>query len=319
MVTAPEPSIAGDASADPGPGRPGADRLRCDGCGARLRLPPHIRASSCPFCDAHVIVEGAGPAGPTPKLALGFAVDQKAALERVEEWLSRQSFFSASGFRSTTPQKTLGVYLPVYLYGVRAESAYEAEIGEEYRKRDLTNNKTETKTEWRHLQGLHGFYVQDVLVSASSAVDNEHLEAIEPFPLGELRPFGAELVSGWLAEDPTRSEAECFQFAHHEAESMVRRRLGRFMPGDRHRKLAHRTELHHETIDLVLVPVWTFASRYDDKRPPVQILVNGCTGKVFGEVPKSWFKILLVVGGVLGLILLIATLVAVGIDSGVIR
>jgi hypothetical protein len=76
------------------------------------------------------------------------------------------------------------------------------------------------------------------------------------------------------------------------------------MPGDSHTSLQFQTNLSNEVIDLVLLPVWSFAVRYAEDRPPVQILVNGQTGRVGGKVPISTIKVtiavltgLIVVGG----------------------
>ena len=55
----------------------------------------------------------------------------------------------------------------------------------------------------------------------------------------------------------------------------------------------------------MLLPVWSFAVRYAEDRAPVQILVNGQTGRVGGKVPISAIKVtiavlfgLAVVGGI---------------------
>ena len=67
------------------------------------------------------------------------------------------------------------------------------------------------------------------------------------------------------------------------------------MPGDSHRDLQFETQLSREVIDLVLLPVWSFAVRYAEDRPPVQILVNGQTGRVGGKVPISAIKVTIAV------------------------
>ncbi len=57
-------------------------------------------------------------------------------------------------------------------------------------------------------------------------------------------------------------------------------------------------------MDLTLVPIWVFAVRYDEKKPPLRILVNGQTGKVFGKIPISWAKIALIAGALTALVAL---------------
>ncbi len=74
------------------------------------------------------------------------------------------------------------------------------------------------------------------------------------------------------------------------------------MPGDGVRSLRHETSLEGESIDLTPAPVWVSALRYDEKKPPIRVLVNGQTGRVYGNVPFSWAKLGLIVGGLLTLI-----------------
>ncbi len=63
------------------------------------------------------------------------------------------------------------------------------------------------------------------------------------------------------------------------------------MPGDSYRGLQDTTELHDESLDLVLFPVWVFAIRYNENKPPVRLLVNGQTGKVGGKIPTDWIRL----------------------------
>lgn len=71
--------------------------------------------------------------------------------------------------------------------------------------------------------------------------------------------------------------------------------LGGFMPGDKHRNLNYNVDLDQEVIDFVLVPVWSFAIRYSEDKPPLRVLVNGQTGKTWGEAPISWLKVIVLV------------------------
>jgi len=198
------------------------------------------------------------------------------------------------------------VYLPAWLYGAIARTSYSAQIGENYQEtqtytaRDskgntVTRTRTVTKTEWRSLQGQHSCYVLDVIVTASGGVSNAALEAIEPFDLRALRRYSPSLISGWLAEDPSRSKAECLQLAHNESVENISAMLNDFMPGDRHRDLNYQSRLDEEVIDLVLLPVWSFAVKYHPEKDAVRILVNGQTGRVHGRVPTSAIKVMVAV------------------------
>ncbi len=268
----------------------------------------------CPYCASPSIVQRPPSANrPVPSFVVGFVLTHDRAIQLVKNWISGSHFFARSDFKKAAPELTRGVYLPAYLYGAVADSRYSASIGENYtvtetytttdsKGRTVTRTRTVTKTEWRSLSGAHSCYAVDVVVTASSGVSNAALEAIEPFDLRALQRYSPSFIVGWLAEEPSRSKDECFRMAHEETVAKVGTLLHQFMPGDSHSNLQFQTQLSREVIDLVLFPVWSFALRYAEDRPPLQILVNGQTGRVGGNVPISAIKVTTAV--VIGLIIL---------------
>ena len=296
--------------------------VSCQSCGANLIVQSHMLTAICPYCASSSIIQRPPTKNlPIPSFTIGFVVTHDRATELVRQWLRRSHVFARSDFKRAVPELTRGVYLPAYLYGAVADSQYSASIGENYTEVEtyttvdgkgntVTRTRTVTKTEWRPLRGNHSCYVVDVVVTASRGVANAALEAIEPFDLRSLRRFTPALISGWLAEEPSLSKDECFRIAHGETLGKVGVMLKGFMPGDSHSNLHFDTKLSREVIDLVLFPVWSFAIRYDAAKAPIQILVNGQTGRVGGSVPVSVTKVSLAVVAVLFLIGLVVLLFA---------
>ena len=278
-----------------------------------------MRSTVCPYCASpSVVARPPSENVPDPAFVIGFVVTHDRATEIVKNWIKGSHFFARSDFKRALPELTRGVYLPAYLYGAVANSNYSASIGENYTVTETytvtvngkpqVRTRTVVKTEWRPLHGTHSCYVVDVIVSASKGVSNPALEAIEPYDLRALRRYSPGFLSGWLAEEPSRDQQECFRFAHDETVAAVGRMLTAFMPGDSHSNLQYQTRLSQEVIDLVMLPVWSFALRYADDQPPLQILVNGQTGRVGGKVPVSVAKVSAVILIVLAIIAVIVIL-----------
>lgn len=299
---------------------PGHIEIACQSCGAQLLVEANMLTAICPYCASSSIIQRPPSKNlPMPSFTIGFVIDHERASDLVRQWIRRSHLFAQSSFRKAAPSLTRGVYLPAYLYGAVADSQYSASIGENYTEvetytttdgqgRTVTRTRTVTKTEWRPLQGHHKCYVVDVVVTASRGVSNEALQAIEPFDLRSLRRFTPALISGWLAEEPSLTMEECFRLARSETIGNVGVMLKSFMPGDSHQNLKYDTQLSREVIDLVLFPVWSFAVRYDPTKAPIQILVNGQTGRVNGRIPVSVTKVSLAVVAVLLLIGLVVLL-----------
>ena len=283
--------------------------ISCESCGAKIVLEPLLRTARCPYCDSPSVVDRQATTDrPDPVFVVGFAVDRKQAARRMREWIGLKKM-APSRLKEKTADRVAGIYVPTYLYSATSATAYSAKIGEDYYTTEISRDskgrtkvRRTRKTEHCDLSGAHANYVGDVVVTASHGIANHELEAIEPFDLGGLRRYTPAMVSGWISEEPSVAREECLRLARSESTTMVGRLLHRFMPGDSLLDLRHTTELHDETLDLALLPVWIFAIRYDERNPPIRILVNGQTGKVGGKIPTSWSKVLKIAAAVLGLL-----------------
>ena len=270
---------------------------------------PLHRTARCPYCDSPSVIDRpATPDRPDPVFVVGFSVDRHEATGRMRRFIARKKL-APPGLRGKTADKVSGVYLPTYLYSAIASSSYPATIGEDYYVTEVsrdskgrTSVRRKRKTEYYDLRGPHRTYVGDVVVTASRGIPNHEIEAVEPFDLGALRRFSPSMVSGWVSEEPSLTRDESLQLARQESTTTIRDVVRRFMPGDSCRGLASRTALSEEAVDLVLLPVWVFAIRYRDDRPPIRLLVNGQTGKAWGKIPVSWKKVAIIAGVVLGAI-----------------
>jgi hypothetical protein len=299
--------------------------VECANCGAAIILQPNQRTAKCLYCGSPTVADRpTSPDRPRPIFAIGFVVPNDRALEIARRWI-RRPFFAPSAFRRAVPSEIRGLYLPAYLYSAAAFCDWAAQIGENYtvtesytttdaQGRSVTSTRTRVETEWRALGGKHAAYVSDRVVTASRGIGNDELEAIEPFDLRALRRYSPEIISGWAAEEPSLSHAECVELARGEAVAQVGALLGTFMPGDSHRELRYRTWLEREDLSLTLLPIWVLPVRYAPDKPLVRLLVNGQTGKLYGKAPLSKLKVALAIVFIVALVTapVIAALVAAG-------
>ena len=271
--------------------------VSCRSCGATILFEEDQRSVRCPYCDSPSVVDRpATKDRPDPVFALGFAVSREDAAARMRRWI-RGRKMGPFGLKDKAAENVRGVYLPTYLYSATAHTTYSASIAEHYK-----GNDRERKTEYRDLHGRHSTYLSDIFVTASRGIPNDEVEGIEPFDLGALVRYTPAIVSGWIAEEPSLTREECRELARAEGRAHVGGLLRDFLPGDGVRGVRHHTVLEDESTDLTLVPAWVFAIRYHEEKPPIRVLVNGQTGRVFGKVPFSWAKLGLLLLGVAGLV-----------------
>jgi hypothetical protein len=293
--------------------------LSCGHCGATLTF-DGVRTATCPYCASPNFVEHpASTDRPTPQFVVTFLGDAAVARRWLDGWLVGRSIFADSAIRRAKVEDLRGIYVPAYLYSAVAHTEYTAEIGEHYTETETyttkdadgnekTETRTVTRTEYRPLAGRHVGYVTDVVVSASAGLANRELAAIEPFDFKQLRRYAPALVSGWITEEWAASVDHCTRMCRSEALDDVGGKLRRFMPGDSFSDLHWRTSVSWESLDPILVPVWVFAVRYRDDKPPLRVVINGQTGAIAGKAPIVWWKVALAVVPVLIVAAIIAYL-----------
>ncbi len=309
-----------------------ADQQRvfhCETCGADVAVDPQTRSYVCPFCESTYVVElptsttpPGGPGGSDavirnrqrPEFVIGFSVTPEMAEQKFRAWTKQGGWFHPGDLsQSQVAQRLRGVYLPFWSFSMLAQSRWSATIGEYwYRTETYTvtvNGKTETRTrqvqetEWWPLDGRHHRYYSGYLVSASRGLPQQFADSVQPFRTEALKRYQPFYLAGWLAEEYSIEREAAEQLCRTEFTNWAQRDIGAFLPGDTHRELAVDVDFSEVNSDLILLPIYLLTYRYQDRQ--YRFLLNGQTGRVFGERPLSKQRIALAVAaGVLVLIVL---------------
>jgi hypothetical protein len=127
------------------------------------------------------------------------------------------------------------------------------------------------------------------------------LRKVEPFPTTkELKPYDAAYLTGWNVEQYQVDLIASAQHAREVMDGKTRSLCAQQVPGDTHRDLDVDAHYSRQTFKHILVPVWLLAYTYHGKN--FQVVVNGYTGTIAGQYPKSWVKITLLVLTILAII-----------------
>ena len=149
------------------------------------------------------------------------------------------------------------------------------------------------RTRWRPASGRLSHFFDDEPVAATTGVHEGLLRQIEPFPNGDLVPYDTAILSGFVVEHYQIVLIDAYQKAREQMDGKLRSLCGAQVPGDTYRDLRVDADYGNETFKHVLVPVWLLTYQYG--RTTYQLAVNGHTGRIAGEYPKSPWKIALLV------------------------
>ena len=115
------------------------------------------------------------------------------------------------------------------------------------------------------------------------------LSFLVTFPTKELAPYDPAFVRGWTVERYQVDLRNATATSEQQMEQQVYRMCAAQVPGDTHRSLHVNAQYAGRTFKHILVPVWLVSYQFHGKT--YQTLVNGYTGAVAGDAPKSWVKI----------------------------
>ena len=294
----------------------------CDSCGADVDVPPGKSSLRCPFCDSTYVVEVSKEKRRTqpPEFVIGFSITREKALELFFQWLGKNSWFRPGDLPAkANTDKQQGIYLPVWHFSMVADSEWSAQIGEHWYRTETyrvktSDGKTETRTrvvqetEWWPLSGEFRKYYSGYMVSASKGLPQAEALAIQPYQLSNMMRYRPHYLAGWLVEEYSISKEQALEMTKAEFQRREKENIANFLPGDTQSGLSVSTRLDLGGTDLILLPVHVLSYRYRDK--VFRFLVNGQTGKIYGEKPWSSARITIAVIGVaVLLIVLIAAVV----------
>lgn len=268
----------------------------CQGCGAKVEVEATSTAAECPYCGSKYVLADKQEDVIVPDGVVPFRFDKKEAGIKFQEWVKGR--FWAPGELKHLYQKDRlqGIYIPYWTFDAQSEGDYMADGGIRH-VQTYKNSKGETQTRtymtWHPVSGHIGHFFDDVLIPASRKLDEGLLKDVDQFDTREVASYAPEYFSGYASECFTVSLDEAYIDAHREME----RRLEDFIRSevlaryDDVRNIRMTPFFSAETFKHILLPVYTTAYKYKDE--VYHVLMNGQTGQIEGEYPKSIFKIAL--------------------------
>ena len=285
-------------------------QVRCQSCNAISVLDPSRQAQNCAFCGSAQLVpyEETKPAF-TPESVLPFRRSETEARDGIRAWYGRL-WLAPSRLKSRALTDTVrGVYLPYWTFDAQVEADWTADAGHYYYETEtyVVNGQTRTRQvqriRWEPAAGHASHFFDDDLVCASVGVQPALVRGIEPFPTHDAKPYDAGYVAGWVVERYQIDLVGAAQRARAAMDAKLRALCAQQIRGDTYRNLVVHAAYSRQTFKHTLAPVWLLSYTYGARR--FQCLMNGVTGAVRGEYPKSPWKIALLVLAILIVVVIV--------------
>ena len=285
--------------------------VQCQSCKAVSVFDATRVGQNCDFCGSPSLLDYQEIRAPIrPQGILPFKVDQGKVREQIRRWFGSKWIAPSDLKRRAMVDRVTGIYIPYWTFDAEVHCPWEADAGhyyyttEEYRDgQGRAQTRQVRHTRWVPASGVIDYFFDDVPVPGTHGVHHALLREVEPFATKELVGYETAYVSGFVVE---HYQIVLFDAAERSRQSMhdqLMAMCAAAVPGDTHRNLQIHPTFSGQTFKHVLVPIWMLSYTYG--RTAYQVVVNGYTGKMGGEYPKSPWKILLLVFVVLVIVIIV--------------
>jgi len=283
--------------------------VRCKKCAGSFTLTPYSFSSNCPYCGTPAIIDFIQEI--TPKSLIPFTVTHKKAQMLFSKWVGSR-WFAPNAFKKYLDgdNKLTGYYLPYWTYDSDTVSPYQGLRGDVYyvtvTKTIVENGRQrqvrvqEPRINWTPISGVVYVSFDDVTIGASKTISRAILDSLEPWDSTKLVPFNEKYLSGFEAEEYTIGLDNGFEFAKAKMSLKIKKNIRYDIGGDQQQIHSIQTQHNNVTYKNVLFPVWTASFKWNNKE--YHYAINAQTGKIVGDRPYSYVKIVFAVLAVVAIV-----------------
>jgi hypothetical protein len=271
--------------------------VQCQSCKAVSVFDPERVGQNCDFCGSPALVDYTEIKAPIrPQALLAFKVSEAQVREQIRRWYASKWLAPNKLKSKALVDRVHGIYIPYWTFDAQAVCPWEAEAGhyyyttETYRdnKGNLQTRQVQ-HTRWEPASGTVEHFFDDEPVPGTQGVSHRLLEEVQPFPTAELVPYDTAFLSGFVVEHYQVVLLEAAQASQDAMTRQLREMCAGQVPGDTYRNLVIHPAFSGRTFKHILVPVWLLSYMFGAKS--YQAVVNGYTGRMAGQYPKSPWKI----------------------------
>lgn len=282
----------------------GTNLYSCPSCGAEIIADANTAATFCYYCHNPVILKGSVSGEYRPSKVLPFEFGKEKADEIFNKWAKKKWFVPKSFVSDKQIEKITGLYVPFWVADSDTTAHFDG-IGKKIR--------TWTSGDYRYTETSEFSVVRDAEIKysgipadGSKKIEDELMEAIEPFDYSKTKDFSMAYLSGFLADKYDVDKTQVFPNIKERIESNNKVVLNNTMFYDTMAMPKYSTNIRDVKWNYMMLPVWFMTYKY--KGETLEYAINGQSGKIAGRLPLAKSK-LLTLCGIIGIIVMILVLI----------
>jgi hypothetical protein len=285
--------------------------VQCRSCKAVSVFDPQRVGQRCDFCGSPELVDYQEIKSPIrPQSLLPFKISESNVREQIRRWY-KSKWLAPGALKSRALVDTIkGIYIPYWTFDAKVNCPWDAEAGHYYYTTESyrdSQGREQTRqvqhVRWEAASGVVDHFFDDEPVPGTRGVSLALLKQVEPYPTHDLVPYDTSFLSGFIVEHYQVVLLDAAKASEDAMCQKLEQLCGAQVPGDTYRNLVIHPTFSGRTFKHILAPLWLLTYTYGART--FQVLVNGVTGRMAGQYPKSFWKVFFLVVGIIIFVLIL--------------
>ncbi|MBR3058905.1 MAG: hypothetical protein IKG93_13200 [Clostridiales bacterium] len=275
----------------------------CNACGASVVADANTSATFCAFCGSPAIISQRLVDEFSPDYIIPFKYGRDEAVQKFFTWCKGGRWTPIDFVSKKNIEKLTGLYVPFWLYDVEALVDLS---GEGVTQTSVTiGNTTTVTTSYYNVTRRNQLAWKRIPLDGATRIEDDLMEAIEPFKYNELRKFDPAYMQGFFAERYDLTGDDLKPRLIDRLKSYITQEIAPSV-GKYNKSFTVKRDdsvIYEPEMKYAMLPVWFMHYKYSGK--DYYFCMNGQTGEVAGVAPVSWIKRLVLFFSVLAVLAVI--------------
>lgn len=277
----------------------------CPNCGAELVTDDVTVATFCTFCGNPSVLPKKMEGEFHPKALIPFKLDKEQARQALYDLCKKKPLLPKDFTSHSHIEKVTGIYVPFWMHDSYVNAQMKA-IGKRihvWRTKDVEYTKTDVYDIVREAAMTY----RNIPTDASKQMNDDMMDALEPFSYDDLKDFNMAFLSGYFAQRYDVTREECANRLKERITQSATEKLRDSCSGYTTVDISSmEADIIKSSSRYVMLPVWLLYTKYHGK--DYLFGMNGQTGKMVGNLPLSVGKAAALAGIITAAVTILGTI-----------
>lgn len=279
-------------------------KTNCTNCGAELDIKEREITKICPYCGSNFVLNENEIVGLKPNCVVPFAFDKEKAIEYYKKNVKHKYYLPNKFKKEPNIESVFGTYISCFSFDCSTKSSYDGAIA--ISTSSSRNGQIENDVSIRRIRGNKDLEFKNYIVESSHLTNQKSFEDIKPFIIDNdtCCEYDENFLRGYQVESYDNDLKNCKKISEELMKVEIKNKILSQYSYSYVQYFNLTTTFQNNKYSYILLPIYFINFNYKNKT--YKAYLNGQTGRLGNDLPKSKVKIAFTV--LLGLLFLLLIL-----------